>query len=283
MNPEHKKEIIRLYIEGKSPTDLTLLFPYKRTTIKECVRRAGVIRTQSEASSLAVKLGKKDKAISALIVSAKGPNRFNPAKCPWADDPTKHPRWKKDRSQLKQKRMIMEEKKFFIEMIKNNNFTCQITSKSGTLSVHHIKGVWQNPEMTFDKSNCVVVLKKIHKKFHKMYGYRTNEIDWDEFIKNKEYEDCIVPNIKRRFVPFEDKTNKRYGRLIVIYKDGQKWKCKCDCGNEVSVTTSNLNAGKTLSCGCLMKEINRDRLLSTKIWLKSPANKKGTKCNRPVR
>lgn len=33
-----------------------------------------------------------------------------------------------------------------------------------------------------------------------------------------------------------------------------RWKCVCECGNEVVVNTSNLRTGHTKSCGCLEKE-----------------------------
>lgn len=59
----------------------------------------------------------------------------------------------------------------------------------------------------------------------------------------------------------QDLTGKRYGRLVVIEKDkicqkgrGVSWKCICDCGNIIHVSTQNLNEGKTKSCGCLNKE-----------------------------
>lgn len=56
--------------------------------------------------------------------------------------------------------------------------------------------------------------------------------------------------------------NERIGKLIVLKKDimtdrGQKWLCKCDCGNITSVREDNLENGKynikggTRSCGCL--------------------------------
>lgn len=55
-------------------------------------------------------------------------------------------------------------------------------------------------------------------------------------------------------------TGQRFGKLTVIgraEKDkvygGIKrttWKCKCDCGNEVEVITSNLTGGISTSCGC---------------------------------
>ena len=57
---------------------------------------------------------------------------------------------------------------------------------------------------------------------------------------------------------------KRFGRLLVvdyapdyIAPDGHKhpkWKCRCDCGNEVVVRQSSLLGGCSQSCGCLRKE-----------------------------
>lgn len=48
----------------------------------------------------------------------------------------------------------------------------------------------------------------------------------------------------------------RFGRLTVIEKTEERrshrviWLCKCDCGNEVKVMSSNLLSGHTKSCGC---------------------------------
>ena len=61
--------------------------------------------------------------------------------------------------------------------------------------------------------------------------------------------------------PFNDITNKKFGRLTVICESGRNqsrevlWKCKCECKNEVLVTYTNLNKGYTKSCGCLQKEM----------------------------
>lgn len=50
----------------------------------------------------------------------------------------------------------------------------------------------------------------------------------------------------------------RFGRLIVIGKDGvnqrTKWLCTCECGNITSVLGTQLKDGRTQSCGCLHKE-----------------------------
>ena len=46
-------------------------------------------------------------------------------------------------------------------------------------------------------------------------------------------------------------TGKRFGKLIALsYVGNQKWKCRCYCGNDTIVFTSNLTRGHTISCGC---------------------------------
>ena len=61
----------------------------------------------------------------------------------------------------------------------------------------------------------------------------------------------------------EDGLGKRFGRLIVkeiIKEEGKnaKYRCICDCGNEIITWYNNLYLGKTMSCGCLNNE-NRHR------------------------
>jgi len=57
-----------------------------------------------------------------------------------------------------------------------------------------------------------------------------------------------------------DLTGKRFGKLIVIKKNGKDkfrqnmWLCKCDCGNYVTVRAYSLK-NNTRSCGCLQKEL----------------------------
>lgn len=59
---------------------------------------------------------------------------------------------------------------------------------------------------------------------------------------------------------FVDLTNKRYGNVIVIEFAGKdfhghsQWKCRCNCGKEFFATTSNLNVGAIVSCGCRKRE-----------------------------
>lgn len=60
-------------------------------------------------------------------------------------------------------------------------------------------------------------------------------------------------------------SGKQFNRLTVIEpmpRDiGQrtKYKCKCECGNEVIVEGSKIKNGHTKSCGCLFKEMDFSR------------------------
>jgi hypothetical protein len=269
---EHYEKIVELYEKGTSSSEIASILGKKHSnSVRQILKKLGKLRSQSEASVLSYKQG-KTKGLDALIYSAKNGNRFNPKKTPWRTDPTRHPRWIEDRSKLKPQRIRTEEKHFFKEVITERGFKCEITSENGKLSVHHIKGVWKYPELKFDKNNCIVVLERIHKKFHIIYGNRTDQQDWEEFLNNKEYD---IENVKRKrsFVPFEDKAGKRYGRLLVISKNGGKWKCICDCGNEHEVSSTNLNNGSTSSCGCKLSETSRDRMSRYNTGF-NPKNKK---------
>jgi len=49
----------------------------------------------------------------------------------------------------------------------------------------------------------------------------------------------------------KDLTGKRFGRLLVEYDTGKKnsynrilWHCKCDCGNELDISSASLNRAK---------------------------------------
>ena len=53
-----------------------------------------------------------------------------------------------------------------------------------------------------------------------------------------------------------DLTNQQFGKLTAIKEIGRDrtnhvlWLCQCNCGNEITTTTSNLRSRKNKSCGC---------------------------------
>ena len=64
---------------------------------------------------------------------------------------------------------------------------------------------------------------------------------------------------------FVDLTGRRFQRLTAIRYVGKNtncchfWGCRCDCGKETVVMTSNLTRGTTRSCGCLQREVVTNR------------------------
>lgn len=56
-----------------------------------------------------------------------------------------------------------------------------------------------------------------------------------------------------------DLTGRRFGRLTVLerlYRRGNHtyWRCRCDCGQEIKASLTNLYHGYVMSCGCLHAE-----------------------------
>lgn len=59
-----------------------------------------------------------------------------------------------------------------------------------------------------------------------------------------------------------------YNRLTVLERTDEKtksgeikWLCQCSCGTQVVLPSTNIKTGKTKSCGCLAKEMAKDRLI----------------------
>lgn len=64
---------------------------------------------------------------------------------------------------------------------------------------------------------------------------------------------------KDRVESRKDISGLRFGRLTAIEPVGKKegsilWLCRCDCGNTINVTVSQLQSGDRKSCGCLERE-----------------------------
>lgn len=77
---------------------------------------------------------------------------------------------------------------------------------------------------------------------------------------------CLKKRNADKVVVNEDLTGKKFGRLTVIEQSDDKieyngkhranWRCKCDCGNIIDVTSTLLTSGKTISCGCSRRKYN---------------------------
>ena len=60
-----------------------------------------------------------------------------------------------------------------------------------------------------------------------------------------------------------DLTGQRFGRLVALKFTGDDknrhrlWECRCDCGRTVNIDINSLRSGKSKSCGCSRKGINK--------------------------
>ena len=57
---------------------------------------------------------------------------------------------------------------------------------------------------------------------------------------------------------------RHFGRLLVLFeveaRNGHRhFLCRCSCGEQKEVSQCNLATGRSQSCGCLMRELNRKR------------------------
>ena len=65
-----------------------------------------------------------------------------------------------------------------------------------------------------------------------------------------------------------DLTGMEFGRLTVYAYSGKNksginlWACKCSCGNNTIVSRHELRSGDTNSCGCLRREVSKNRFLT---------------------
>lgn len=74
---------------------------------------------------------------------------------------------------------------------------------------------------------------------------------------------------------YKDLTNQKIGKLLVLYKNGNKdnkiiWKCQCDCNGPNSLidvlSRDLLSKNGTRSCGCLRRKLEDDEYRFKNIW-----------------
>lgn len=134
-------------------------------------------------------------------------------------------------------------------------------------------------DLTSQRFDRLVVVSKTEKRFrgHIVWHCKCdcgNEIDVPAIRltkKNTRSCGCLLKETasKKGKQKKVDLTNKRFGRLLVLYPTDKResgfiiWKCKCDCGNETEVSSHNLASGNTISCGCYRIEtaLEKEHLL----------------------
>lgn len=148
------------------------------------INRKNFCSKECNGSYLLKKLWKNEDYANKIKENSSKPN---PKKGHYGKN---HPNWIEDRTKLKQKRGIYEEKHFFKEIIEERNYTCEITNnKGGKLSVHHLDSVSLFPNKKYDKDNVILILYEIHKEFHNLYGYNNiKKEDWLNYTQSIHFE-----------------------------------------------------------------------------------------------
>lgn len=105
------------------------------------------------------------------------------------------PHWKPNLTQeereIRRDRNLLEGYSVFIrEVLKRDNYTCQVTGKRGKdLVVHHLYSYNKYPCLRIVMENGITISKEVHKEFHSIYGYGDNTLEqWNEFIENRNRE-----------------------------------------------------------------------------------------------
>ena len=84
-------------------------------------------------------------------------------------------------------------------------------------------------------------------------------------LKEGKTKSCGCIKKEKPYGNWNDLSGKRFGKLEVVsitekrdYKGLICWKCKCDCGNIIEVSSAKLVSKDVTSCGCKKKEINKN-------------------------
>lgn len=111
----------------------------------------------------------------------------------WGVKGEKHFKWNPNLTddEREDKRDTVENYHFRKNVFKRDDYTCQCCnrkSKKGnpiTLNAHHIVNYYNHPNDRYNVNNGITLCDECHKKFHKKYGNRDNNLNQlEEFIKD---------------------------------------------------------------------------------------------------
>lgn len=98
-----------------------------------------------------------------------------------------HPKWNSSLTDEERhdKRDTVENYHFRKSVFERDKYSCIICESNKNLNAHHISNYYIDIENRYNIDNGVTLCEKCHKKFHKKYGNKSNNLEQlNEFIKD---------------------------------------------------------------------------------------------------
>lgn len=137
--------------------------------------------------------------------------------------------------------------------------------KTYSCGCQSIKGLHSRKDYTGQKFGKLTVLEMMY-RYKNRQTYAKCKCDCGNItivfvgnIVSSKTKSCGCEEINSRFGRIHKKNlqGMKFGHLMALTSTSKRysnkcvgWMCKCDCGNNVIVSSSNLLRGKTRSCGC---------------------------------
>jgi len=126
-------------------------------------------------------------------------------------------------------------------------------------------------DLTGRKFGKLTVIKEAEKKNGKTHWFCLCECGNKSIVDGYKLKSAHTTSCgcARKGANKENLLGLKYNRLTVISEAASKnektyWVCLCECGNKTTVHAHSLKFGKTKSCGCAKKGINKKNLLGKK-------------------
>lgn len=182
------EELIKAYLELNSSYKVAEKFGVSATAVKRLLKKAGVLRTQSDAAKIRKndwldyeRTAEHKKRLSDIAKQKTGnknpffgkkhSEEFKKQKSEWAKTRTKQLNSNYRHGQnIRRPRdyKYHEFKPLRNKVFNRDNYKCFYCSSGGHLHAHHILPFWVKPEAFLDESNLITVCSECHlKKAHK--------------------------------------------------------------------------------------------------------------------
>lgn len=74
------------------------------------------------------------------------------------------------------------------QLLRDRGEKCELCGSGGKIHLHHKNAVCLYPSMRKDKDNIVLLCEECHHTFHRDYGVKVTERDYNEFLYNRKYD-----------------------------------------------------------------------------------------------